>query len=193
MAVYSGGRVLFESGDRHSFLDVIEKFQARNIGAYDLSVGMAEEAFRKSGKPVSIDYDGNVALVVDMVEDSARLAHILRGSDRKTTFSVSVAPNNNVGLNFASCLSASAAFLEGIQMSFFIGSNQEKIRQGIIARHSPEEKQTREAQLRLGRLTAEITNLEDSCKVNYRPEKPEFQQLVVDAEELARKVLQPGE
>ncbi|MCK6418665.1 MAG: hypothetical protein L6Q57_07000 [Alphaproteobacteria bacterium] len=193
LAIYHEGKVVYAHGNRHPFLDMVEKFQVGNEGTYEDGVTTAEDAFRKSGKDVKIDYEGHVALVVNMEPASIRLGHILRGSDRKTTFNVSIAPGAKSVLNFSRCLSVSAAFLEGIQLTFFIGSAQEKIRQGIIRRQSKEEKQLRDAQQRLGRLISEITQLEEDYKLRYRPEKPDFAHLIVDAEDLTRKILTPGE
>ncbi len=90
-------------------------------------------------------------------------------------------------------MSAAAAFLEGIQLAFMIGMNNIKIQLGIIERLSKDEKKNREAIRRLSRLSAEIANLENSFDVRYRPEKPEFQHTIMDAEKLAMKVLQPEE
>lgn len=193
LAIYHQGKVIYAHGQRHPFLDMVEKFQLNNPGTYEDGVQKAEDAFRKSGKDVKIDYEGHVALVVNMEPSSIRLGHILRGSDRKTTFNVSIAPGAKSILNFARCLSLSAAFLEGIQLTFFIGSAQEKIRLGIIRRQSKEEKQLRDAQQRLSRLSSEITQLEEDYKLRYRPEKPDFAHLIVDAEDLTRKILAPGE
>ncbi len=82
-----------------------------------------------------------------------------------------------------------AAFLEGIQMAFMVGMNEEKIRLGKIERHSKEDKQTREGRLRLGRLDAEISTLEGTFDVRYRPERPDFQDILADAEKLAKTTM----
>ena len=71
------------------------------------------------------------------------------------------------------------------------GTNNEKIRLGIIERHSKEEKQTLEGRRRLSRLSAEIANLEQAFEVRYRPEKPELPHIVMDAEHQARGKFEP--
>ena len=91
-------------------------------------------------------------------------------------------------LNHPQCIGAAAAFLEGIQMAFLVGMNEEKIRVGKIERHSKEEQQTREARTRLGRLDAEISTLEGTFDVRYRPERPDFQDILQDAEKLAKSM-----
>ena len=195
VALYTKGRVLFEKGEHHPLLDVIEKCQAVNKGPYDDAVLMAEDAFKKTGKVVKLEYDGNVALVVNFQEREGRCGIILRGADRTTTFNFVASARATPGaqaFNHAQVLTTAAAFLEGIQMAFLVGMNDEKIRRGIIARPSPEEKQTREARRRLSRLNAEIANLESAYDVRYRPERPEFQSIIIDAEKLAQKILGPG-
>jgi len=59
----------------------------------------------------------------------------------------------------------------------------------MIVRHSVEEKHTHEAGRRLARLNGEIINLEGTFDVRYRPERPEFQRLVSEAELMAQKIL----
>ncbi|MCD8562695.1 MAG: hypothetical protein LRY54_01210 [Alphaproteobacteria bacterium] len=190
VAVYNNGKLLFESGEHHPFLDVIEKCDALNKGEYEKAIPVAENAFRQLGREVQIDYDANVALVTEMDDKQARCGVILRGPNRTTTFNFAVFPKSEV-LNIPQILAASAAFLEGIQLAFMIGMNNEKIRLGIIERFSLEERMTREARRRLSRLNAEIANLESTCDVRYRPERPEFPHIVMDAEKLATKILKP--
>jgi hypothetical protein len=190
-AIYSNGKVLFEAGERHPFLDVIEKCDVLNKGEYEKAIPVAENAFRQLGREVQIDYDANVALVTDMDDKQARCGVILRGPNRTTTFNFAVFPKREPALNIPQILTASAAFLEGVQLAFMIGMNNEKIRLGIIERFSHDEKMTREARRRLSRLNAEIANLETACDVRYRPERPEFPHIVMDAEKLAAKILKP--
>ncbi|MCD8498065.1 MAG: hypothetical protein LRZ85_08325 [Alphaproteobacteria bacterium] len=188
-SIYNNGKVLFEAGERHPFLDVIEKCDALNKGEYEKAIPVAESAFKQLGREVTIEYDANVALVTDMDDKQARCGVILRGPSRTTTFNFAVFPKKEPVLNIPQILTSSAAFLEGIQLAFMIGMNNEKIRLGIIERFSHEEKQTREARRRLSRLNAEIANLESACDVRYRPERPEFPHIVMDAEKLAEKIL----
>lgn len=190
-AIYSNGKLLFEAGERHPFLDVIEKCDALNKGAYEKAIPVAEQAFRQLGREVRIEYDANVALVTDMDEKQARCGVILRGPSRTTTFNFAVFPKKEPVLNIPQVLTASAAFLEGVQLAFMIGMNNEKIRLGIIERFTHDERMTREARRRLSRLNAEIANLESACEVRYRPERPEFPHIVMDAEKLATKILKP--
>lgn len=193
IAIYTEGKSVFKKGEIHPLLDLIEKCDHGNDDAYDDAIPLAEDMFKKTGKVVKIEYDGNVALVVNMDKKEARCGVILRGPDRTTTFNFSVAKNDDKSLNFAQCLTASAAFLEGIQLGFMVGMNNMKIQLGIIERHSKEEKQTREARQRLSRLTAEIANLESAFDVNYRPERPEFNKVVMESERMAAKILEPPE
>ncbi|MGB4107176.1 MAG: hypothetical protein WBK55_05200 [Alphaproteobacteria bacterium] len=189
VAIYHGGKVVFEKGDRHPMLDIIEKCSEMTKGKYEDSIQHAEEIIRKQGRVLRLEYDGNVALVINLEKKQGRCGVILRSADKTRTFNFSVAAKGGMHLNFAQILGSGAAFLEGIQLAFSVGMNGEKIKRGIIARHSPEEKQTRESEIRLGRLNSEIANLETTFDVRYRPEKPEFPKVLAEAEELARKVL----
>ncbi len=191
VTVYHKGRIVFENGKHHALLDVIEQCDARNEDQYDMSIALAEDAFKQVGKKVTINYDSNVALVVTFEHNEGRSGIILRGPDRTTTFTFTASGTKAKALSVPQCLAASAAYLEGIQLAFLIGMNNEKTRLNIIKRFSKEEKQTREAKKRLSRLSAEITNLEGVYDVHYRPERPEFSHLIIDAEKLGQKILEP--
>ncbi len=189
VAVYKQGKVIFEKGERHAMLDIIENCNVTSKAGYEKSIEMAEAVIRKSGRAVRIEYDGNIALNVNLEQKQGRVGVILRSPHKTTTFNFSVAGKNGALLNFPQVLGSAAAFLEGIQLAFTVGMNGEKIRRGMITRHSPEEKHTNEAGRRLARLNGEIINLEGTFDVRYRPERPEFQRLVAEAEAMAQKIL----
>lgn len=188
-SIYHNGQVVFQTGEHHLFLDVIEKCDARNKGSYEAAIPMAEQAFKQAGKIVKIKHDSNVALVVDIEPRQGRFGLIVRGPTKTTTFNFSAASKDKDPVNFAQCLAVCACYLEGVQLAFLLGMNHEKIRLGIIEPASKEDMQTREAGLRLGRLNAEIANLERAYTVRYRPERPDFQQVLVDSEKLAARVI----
>jgi len=195
VAVYHRGKTIFKDGEHHSLLDLIEKCDFENDKDYEYAIPMAENAFKQSGKVVKINYDANVALVTTFEKSEGRCGVILRGADGTTTFNYKAVPRINTrgepaqALNIPQCLSVSAAFLEGVQLAFMVGMNMFKIRIGIIEGSSKDEQQTREAQRRLGRLNAEIANLDSNYDVRYRPEKPEFHKIMSEAEELAARVV----
>lgn len=193
VAIYLNGKCIFSKGERHPFLDMIEKCDWENDLEYDFAIPVAEKLFMQKGKSLKIEHDSNVALSVHFEGNTGRLGIILRSPGRTTTFTFTAQSKNGDVLNIPQCLSSAAAFLEGIQLSFLVGMNTEKIRLGIIERFSKEEKQTKEGKARLQRLKSEIENLEKTFNVRYRPEKPEFHHLVIDAEALAKKILVPPE
>lgn len=190
IAVYYEGKVIFEVGERHPFFDLIEKCELKNKGAYEDSIGVAEGLFKKTGKNVRIDYDGNVAFVIKTEDDTVRNGIILRDANRTTTFTFSVSPPKpDKPVNLAQCLSVAAAHLEAIQMCFFIGMHSAKEKRGMIDRTSDEAKKGREARQRLARLNTEISNLETGFVVHYRPERPNFTSMVDNAEALTKAML----
>lgn len=195
VAVYHHGKTIFKKGEHHTLLDLIEKCDSDNDKDYEYAITMAENAFKQSGKVVKINYDANVALVTTFERSEGRCGVILRGADGTTTFNYKVAPKAGTRgeapqpINIPQCLSISAAFLEGVQLAFMVGMNMFKMRIGIIEGSSKQDQQTREAQRRLGRLNAEIANLDSNFDVRYRPEKPEFYRIMSEAEELAARVV----
>ncbi|MCC6597636.1 MAG: hypothetical protein IT559_02465 [Alphaproteobacteria bacterium] len=178
VAIYHNGKCIFSKGKRHPFLDMIERCDHQNNLEYDFAIPMAEKIFMETGEPLKIEYDSNVALSAHFVDNTGRLGIILRGSSRATTFTFTVQKKNDRMLNISQCLGAAAAFLEGIQLSFLVGTNTEKLSTGVIERFSKEEKQIQDGKKRLQRLQSEIENLEITSNIHYRPEKPEFHLLI---------------
>lgn len=184
--IYHQGRIVFSTGSHHAFFDVIEKCQANNRGEYDRAIPMAEETFRTMGKHVRINYDGNYALTINLEERQARIGVIVRSPIKSATFNFSVTGKNKSSIIFSQCILAAAAFLEGIQLAFMVGTNEEKIRIEKIKRHSKEDLQTTDARKRINHLHSEILALENTFEVRYRPERPDFAHMLNDAEKLAR-------
>lgn len=189
VSVYHEGRAVFGAGTHHTLLDVIEKCESNNDRNYEHAVRMAEDIFAKAGKPVRIEYKDNMALSLHLQEREGRMGLIIRGPNRTTTFNYSVTAMNEKPLNIPLCLIGAAAFLEGVQLAFLVGFNEEKIRRGMIERHSKDERQTIEARKRLSRLNAEIADMEAASEIHYRPERPDFHHILVDAEKQAKKIL----
>ncbi len=191
-AVYFEGKLIFEAGDHHPFLDLIEKCAHEHDGAYEESVVAAENAFKASGKDIKVHYDSNVALVLDMAAAQCRCGIIHRSPTQTTTFSFGAYPREkDEAINIPQIIGSAAAYLEGIQLAFMIGMNNVKMVMGIIERFSHEEKQTREAKKRMARINTEISNMEAIHDIRYRPEKPSFTQITNAAETLAENTLEP--
>ena len=190
-AVYKNGALVFQYGSqRHALLDLIELCESEHDGTYDDSIVHAEQKIKASNKNISIDYDGNVALNIKLQDEQARCGIILRGVDKTTTFSFSISQKDKkTSVSIPRAMNASAAFLEGLQLAFMVGTNNEKIVQGTIKRHGPEHRQTKEAQGRLVQLSNELASIENVFEVNYRPEKPEFNNIIREAEDLAKTVV----
>ncbi len=191
VAVYHAGKLVFESGTRHPFLDVIEKCDAKNPGNYDESVHVAEDMFAKMGKPITINHDSNIGFVITVGRDNGRCGLILRNPNKRTTFNFIAEDKGENKVTITQCLVVAAAYLEGIQIAFHIGMTNEKLRLGLITRYSDDDKRADSGRRRLGRLNAEIRNFENSLDVRYRPEKPEFSTVVIDAEYFARDLYAP--
>jgi hypothetical protein len=181
-AIYCNGKAVFSYGERHPFLDVIEKCAVEHGAAYEMSIPLAEDKI-STNKPVEIDYNGNVALAIDYEPKKGRNGIILRTASRSTTFSYTIEQQKKKGdpLNYAQCLSSTAAFLEGIQLSYKAGHYQGQFDREEISKRSDEYKHMQAAYKRLRRLSAEVSNLEETYIVNYRPEKPSFQNMIEKA------------
>ncbi len=122
IALYAQGKVVFESGIHHPFLDLIEKCDAANPENYDSAVRLAEDAFSQLGKTVTVDYESNIGLVVFVEKGQGRCGIILRNaSDKNSTFNFRIEESKDQHISPVQCLNICAAFLEGIQLAFIIG------------------------------------------------------------------------
>lgn len=192
-AVYYKGRVVFEDGERHGFLDIIEKCDTANKQDYTQSVLFAESAFRQAGKAIKIEHDSNIALIVSIKEDEAKCGIILRGATRKTTFNYTVKTKKLDGdpIRIPTILTAAAAFLEGVQLAFAVGMINRKRDSEMIDKYSDEDRKGKRGAERLINLGKAIESLERKYVVSYRPDRPDFPALVKQSEEIAMKILRP--
>ena len=190
--VYHKGRPVFEAGERHPFLDIIEQCDAVGNGEYNESIKFAEEAFKKAGKDVKIDYDSNVALVVAFKETEAKCGVILRSANRTTTFNFTAKPfKPSVPVRISQSLTVSAAFLEGIQLAFQAGLYNKKRAYKMIEKYTDEDRKGQRSVERVGSLNRAINKYEQLYDVTYRPERPNFSQAISDAEDVAHTILAP--
>lgn len=190
IAVYNEGKCVFEEGEHHPFLDIIEKFDATHNDEYARSVNLAEEAFKQAGKTVKIEHETNVALVVSINEAQARCGIILRGAGSTATFNFTAKQRNDQKLRVSQCLSVSAAYLEGIQLAFSVGMGKRKLDYGLIE-DKAEQKKIYDGEKRLGRLNHAILQFDQAQNVNYRPDRPDLYKQISDAEKFADKILKP--
>ncbi len=189
VSIYHHGKTIFSEGNYHSFLDIIEKCDAINKGDYIQSVKLAEKAFGDAGKKVTIHHDSNVALISVIQQAEGRCSMVLRGAGQTTTFNYSLKPEKqNERVNTVQVLSSAADFLEGVQLSYLIGLNNEKLNQGIIEKYSDEDRQTQHARDRLDSLKTRIDSMENRYNVRYRPERPDFAYLIRIAEKNAKSM-----
>ncbi|MGH1398500.1 MAG: hypothetical protein ACRBCT_04725 [Alphaproteobacteria bacterium] len=192
LAVYHAGVPVFEVNDHHPFLDVIEHHCFASRDDYEKAIPAAAAIFKAAGKNVRIEHDSNYAFTLNIEENAARIGSILRNPSHTSTFSFGMIANKEQKtLNIGHAMQTAAAFLEGVELAFLSGMNDEKIRLGFISSASQALKQTNQAKARLGVLASEITYIEDIYTVNYRVDKPSFAEIEQDAGRLARKILAP--
>lgn len=192
-AIYFKGRPVFEYGEHHNFLDIIEQCDSANEGEYAQSVLFAETAFKQAGKAVRIDHDSNVALVMAVDEEKAKCGVIVRSATGATTFNYTAKEKefNGRPLHPQTVLTSAASFLEGVQLAFQVGLLNKKTELNLIERFSPEYKKSQRSTDRLGNLNRAINTFDHYYNVNYRPDRPNFSKMVSDAEAFSMKILEP--
>jgi hypothetical protein len=141
---------------------------------------------------MKIEHDSNIALIVSIKEDEAKCGVILRGANKKTTFNYTVKQRKNGDpVRIPTILTVSAAFLEGVQLAFSVGMANKKRQVALIEKFSDDDRKGKRGGERLINLSSAIEGLERKYNVNYRPDRPDFQKMVREAEEFAMKILKP--
>jgi hypothetical protein len=191
VSVYYKGKVIFEAGPgkRHPFLDIIEQCDAVNKDTYENSLVIAEDAFKKAGKDVTIEYSSNVALIMGYHSSQVKCGIIVRGPNKTTTFNFTARPLKSQSLKLTQALSVAAAFLEGVQLAYSVGFNNVRVRIGLIEKSSPDARKGTDAAQRVARLSEAIVQYESNVSVTYRPERPNLQNIIIESEKFAQKQL----
>ncbi len=192
-AVYHKGRIIYQAGEHHPFLDIIEQCDAANKQDYTQSIEFAESAFSKAGKDVNIHHDSNVALITSCTSETAKCGIIVRSATGATTFNYVATPNvrTKKPIRAHTTLTVVAAFLEGVQLSFQVGLLNKKNEYRLIEKFSDEERQYKRATRRLNNLDRAIGTYESQFSVTYRPDRPIFKNIIEKSEKLAIKTLKP--
>ena len=180
ISIYHNGRPIFQDGDHHPFLDIIEQCDIKNRDEYDRALPLAVEIFKQAGKTVEIDHDVNIAAVIGVTEDSTRCGLILRAPDKTSTFNFTMKTNREKHFKPAPHhgLELSAIYLEAIQLAVATGYIEQEIKQGKLRETSDKGQKAKSSYHRIGRLNTTIESFEKTYDIRYRPEKPDFKFLI---------------
>lgn len=192
-AIYLKGRMVYQEGEHHPFLDIIEQCDAANKQEYTKSVEFAEGVFAQAGKKVKIEHDSNIAMVVSSTSDKAKCGIIVRAATGTNTFNYTTTQKEDQPkpIHPFTTLTVAASFLEAVQLAFQVGLMNRKQEYRLIEKYSDEDRKHRRATNRLANLNRAISNYENYFNVVYRPDRPTFPQMVGKAEEFAIKILEP--
>lgn len=190
VALYMNGRVLYQQGPHHPFLDIIEQCEVHNQGGYAEALPFAEKIFSQAGKTVKISNDSNVALIVTVKPTEAKSGIMLRSATKKMTFSYRAQQKEGGDiLRVATVLSICAAYLEGIQLAFQVGMLNRKFDIGLIEKFSDEYRRRERTTQRVASLNRGVLQFDKDFVVTYRPEQPDFQRHIAEAEAFALQVI----
>ncbi len=186
VCVYHLGKPIFQRGDYHPFLDIIEQCDIKNRDEYDRAIPLAIETFKSAGQNVDIDHAVNIASVIGVTQTQTRCGLILRSASSTSTFNFSIrkkiedgspSPKYDDGLYIA------AIYLEGIELAYNTGIARKKIEENAPEIDTSLNRFERAAYSRIGRLNQRIKQYETIYNISYRPEKPDFIELLNQAEE----------
>lgn len=192
-AIYLNGRTVFREGTYHNFLDIIEQCDAVNKGEYVEALPFAEKIFQQAGKEVKIGYDANVALIVSVKAEEAKGGIVLRSARKKATFSFRAVKTDKPraeDLRPPTVLSVCAAYLEGMQLTFQVGMLNAKYALGMIEKYSDDYRRMDRSTRRIGALNRACIQFDTDFTVTYRPERPDFQRYVIEAQSAATRQIE---
>ena len=180
IAIYHNGKPVYTDGEYQPFLDIIEQCDIKNRNEYDRAIPMAIDIFKQVGKNIEIDYDVNIAAVIGAMNDTIRCGLILRSPDKTSTFNFTVSLNKNTEFEMKPHygLELSADYLEAIQLAVMAGFVEEKLERGDMLETSKDAIKAKSSYKRIGRLNQSIESFERMFNVRYRPEKPDFSEMI---------------
>lgn len=195
VAIYHQGKPVYQQGDHPNFVDVLEMCDYRESGNYDRSINTARDMFNRAGHPVTVEHDSNIAASFNINKKQGRVSLVLRGAQKKTTFSFTGEARDLPAkeMNPVHFINAAAAFLDGIHLAFHVGTGNERLRRGLMTTHSTDGILLTAARARIAESNAAVRAFENLHVVHYRPERPEFAELVVASENMTRKRLDEEE
>jgi hypothetical protein len=180
ICIYHQGKIVYQEGHHHPFLDVIEKCDVKNRAEYDNAINIAEDIFKQQGKMVKIDHDVNIGVVIGVMEDQTRCGLVLRSPKQTTTFNFHIKDKGkkihpHTGFDLA------ADLLEGIQLSVTAGFAEGLLDSNEIGASSPMAKKMQASFNRIGRLTKAINSYNNLYNIRYRTEQPDFKAIMDEA------------
>lgn len=187
--VYHDGKPIFSSASENPLIASIESRQAKaGDTGYDQAIFLIQDTCEYAGHTVRIEYDSNIGLVSALTPEKGRCSLILRGPGRTTTFSFAATPRSGAQkINMPQCLIGCAAFLEGIQLSYTVGRALGQMDRGDLSKTGPESRMVIAARKQINSLDREIRTMEATTTLRYRPDRPEFQQIIVDVQEQTKR------
>jgi len=182
ISVYFQGKMIFEDGFHNQFFDVVEQCEFKFPRTKDNEkrpITMAENAFKKMGRDVSIELESHVGFILDEKTNELRFAVIMRIPGQKATFTVRMykdekverTPYSYIGMQLA------ANYIEAINMS---------VRMGFLEKEKGKSKEYMDMARRLGTLTRNIQQNEAQYDIKYRPERPAFSEIQEHTRDMAR-------
>lgn len=205
MAVYHHGKLIFSVKPHHPFLDIMEQCDARNKAEYDQSVKIAEDAFSQAGRKVRIEHEATIAMVASATRENGRCGVIVRIPNRTATFNFIINPESSEKRRLDKdapkkpkkqdkpfdpykILYMAATFMEGIHLAVNVGFGQSMLDQSIFQMFSPQYRHVEASRKRLGRINSEIRGFENTLSLKYRPERPDFFEILNHAESYSEKL-----
>jgi len=179
-AIYYKGRTVYQDGEYHPFLDIIEQCDIRNRQEYDRAIPIAQDIFKQANKDVTIKYNVNIALVIGALENTLRCGLILRSPSKPSTFNLRVTKTDTDNhLMPYHGLHISGLFFEAIQLSIISGFAEQIDENQTLP--NTDKKKILSQQRRIQKLNDMLSTYENIYDIQYRPEKPDFSQLKQDA------------
>jgi hypothetical protein len=172
-AIYINGKPVFKT-ITSPFVDVIEKCALATLDNYGATMEVTEHALKHIGYQMNISHSSNVASVISDVAENTKCGIIHRTDGKDLTFNFTVTGRGKRQDRVVQTLGITAAYLEAFSLRNTIRPLNEKLRQGLLEKRSPEGLQMRSASSRHSAISKAISSFEEIYSVVYTPAKPDL-------------------
>lgn len=173
ITVFGNGKVMYTT-QPSIYMEVLEKCDHVNKGNYDAAVEFAEKALKEIGRPVKIEHDATLAVIITESAKEVKSSIIQRAGGADTTFSFLTSGGASAEERLVRSIFMAASWLEGINLGFFIADIKDRMNAKEVRQKSEEGERMNAAIKRRNSIVREVDRFEQSFTVRYRPDRPDL-------------------
>lgn len=180
--IYCEGQPVFEKGPGKipQQLDLLEEIIFNVRENYKMALSTFHAKVSKDRDDVVVNHKSSLALKAEIKNNTLRCSMQCRSANNSSIITmIATEPKTGTTFDQFTCLSLFSDFKQGFQYSHLLGLLKKQIKS---ENDKDTENQIRELEEEIRNIERRIHTLEGKCKVHYRPEKPDFSHLALQAE-----------